>query len=78
MRGFRAMVMLLLSSMLLSGCWDRTEINDLAIVLATGVDYKDGQAQLTAPDLHSAKRKRRLGERRGRRERKRSHHDPHC
>ncbi|MEK3904634.1 Ger(x)C family spore germination protein [Paenibacillus sp. FSL R7-0179] len=48
MRGFRAMVMLLLSSMLLSGCWDRTEINDLAIVLATGVDYKDGQAQLTA------------------------------
>lgn len=48
MRGFRAMIMLLLSSILLSGCWDRTEINDLAIVLATGVDYKDGQAQLTA------------------------------
>lgn len=48
MQGWRAMVMLLLGSMLLTGCWDRTEINDLAIVLATGVDYKDGQAQLTA------------------------------
>lgn len=49
MRGCRVMIMLLLlSSILLSGCWDRTEINDLAIVLATGVDYKDGQAQLTA------------------------------
>lgn len=48
MRGCGAIIMLLLSSILLSGCWDRTEINDLAIVLATGVDYKDGQAQLTA------------------------------
>lgn len=33
---------------LLSGCWDRTEINDLAIVLATGVDYKDDKVELTA------------------------------
>lgn len=48
MRGCRTLIMLLLSSVLLTGCWDRTEINDLAIVLATGVDYKDGQAQLTA------------------------------
>ncbi|ETT56163.1 MULTISPECIES: Ger(x)C family spore germination protein [unclassified Paenibacillus] len=48
MRGCRTLIMLLLSSILLTGCWDRTEINDLAIVLATGVDYQEGQAQLTA------------------------------
>lgn len=48
MRSFKAITALLLSSLLLAGCWDRTEINDLAIVLATGVDYKDGQALLTA------------------------------
>ncbi|WP_340023532.1 Ger(x)C family spore germination protein [Paenibacillus sp. FSL K6-1096] len=48
MRRFRIITALLLSSVLLAGCWDRTEINDLAIVLATGVDYEEGQARLTA------------------------------
>ncbi len=38
----------LLCSVLLSGCWDRTEINDLAIVLATGIDYTNPNVQLTA------------------------------
>ncbi|WP_167375625.1 Ger(x)C family spore germination protein [Paenibacillus polysaccharolyticus] len=33
---------------LLTGCWDRIEINDLAIVLATGVDYKNDQIELTS------------------------------
>jgi len=33
---------------LLSGCWDRIEINDLAIVLATGIDYEEGKVQLTS------------------------------
>ncbi|WP_434751259.1 Ger(x)C family spore germination protein [Paenibacillus amylolyticus] len=33
---------------LLTGCWDRIEINDLAIVLATGVDYKNDQVELTS------------------------------
>lgn len=41
-------VILMLSGLMLSGCWDRHEINDLAIVLATGVDYADEQVQLTA------------------------------
>ncbi|WP_227938969.1 Ger(x)C family spore germination protein [Alkalihalobacillus deserti] len=26
---------------LLTGCWDRREINDIAIILNTGIDYKD-------------------------------------
>lgn len=34
--------------LLLTGCWDRIEVNDLAIVLATGIDYTDHQVQLTA------------------------------
>ncbi|WP_270169377.1 Ger(x)C family spore germination protein [Paenibacillus sp. SYP-B4298] len=37
-----------LCSLLLSGCWDRIEVNDLAIVLATGIDYADNKVQLTA------------------------------
>ncbi|MWC27244.1 Ger(x)C family spore germination protein [Paenibacillus sp. MMS18-CY102] len=32
---------LLLSAALLTGCWDRTEINDLAIVTAAGMDLAD-------------------------------------
>lgn len=39
---------LLGSSLLLAGCWDRNEINDLAIVLATGVDVADDEVELTA------------------------------
>jgi len=38
----------LVCTLLLSGCWDRTEINDLAIVLATGIDYAEQKVQLTA------------------------------
>lgn len=38
----------ILCCVLLSGCWDRIEINDLAIVLATGIDYEDGKVQLTS------------------------------
>jgi len=32
----------LLFSLLLSGCWDRREINDMAFVVATSVDKEDG------------------------------------
>lgn len=39
---------LLGSSLLLAGCWDRNEINDLAVVLATGVDVADDEVELTA------------------------------
>lgn len=44
----RLLLSLLGSSLLLAGCWDRNEINDLAIVLATGVDWSDGEVELTA------------------------------
>jgi spore germination protein KC len=34
---------------LLSGCWDRTEVNDLALIVGLGIDQKkDGQIMLTA------------------------------
>jgi spore germination protein KC len=33
---------------LLSGCWDRTEVNDLALIVGLGIDQtKDGQIMLT-------------------------------
>lgn len=37
----RTLLTLLLSAILLSGCWDRMEINDLAIITAAGVDLTD-------------------------------------
>jgi spore germination protein KC len=34
--------------MLLSGCWDRTEVNDLALIVGLGIDQKkDGKIMLT-------------------------------
>lgn len=34
--------------LLITGCWDRTEINDIAIIIATGVDKEeDGQYRIT-------------------------------
>lgn len=49
-RGLARIVLLplLTSSLLLGGCWDRNEINDLAIVLATGVDRTEGEVELAA------------------------------
>lgn len=44
----RTILAMFLCCSLLTGCWDRTEINDLAIVLATGIDYVDEKVQLTA------------------------------
>jgi len=44
----RVLLLPILSCVLLSGCWDRIEINDLAIVLATGIDYEEGKVQLTS------------------------------
>ena len=31
----------------LSGCWNRRELNDLAIAVAAGVDWVDGRYRLT-------------------------------
>ncbi|MEH7112471.1 Ger(x)C family spore germination protein [Neobacillus niacini] len=37
-RTFTLFLLVCLSSMFLTGCWDRTEINDLAFILAAGMD----------------------------------------
>ncbi|PLS02251.1 Ger(x)C family spore germination protein [Neobacillus cucumis] len=47
---FRYLVLflLILSNVFLSGCWDRQELNDLALVTAAGIDKKsDGTIELT-------------------------------
>lgn len=43
-----SLLLLLLVSTLLSGCWDRTEINDMAFILTSAVDLeKDGKIRYT-------------------------------
>ncbi|ARU60651.1 hypothetical protein CBW65_05800 [Tumebacillus avium] len=47
MRGWRMLLVTLLMAVMLTGCWDRTEVNDIAIVLATAYDVdKDGKYRL--------------------------------
>lgn len=36
------LVLVLLACLPLTGCWNRVELNDIAIVSATGLDWKDG------------------------------------
>ncbi|MEK3883996.1 Ger(x)C family spore germination protein [Paenibacillus sp. PL2-23] len=43
MKLLKMAIMLVVTIPLLSGCWDRTEINDIAIVTAAGVDQKEGE-----------------------------------
>lgn len=38
----------LVAAMVLTGCWDRREINDISFVLASGVDWRDGQYVVSA------------------------------
>lgn len=40
-------VMLLFMVVLLSSCWNRTELNELWVTAATGVDYRDGQWEVS-------------------------------
>ncbi|MDP4098210.1 Ger(x)C family spore germination protein [Paenibacillus sp. P96] len=40
-------IILLFMTMLLSGCWNRTELNELWVTTATGVDYRNGQWEVS-------------------------------
>jgi spore germination protein KC len=43
------MLLLCLPSIFLTGCWDRTEVNDLALILAAGIDKgKENNVELSA------------------------------
>jgi spore germination protein KC len=46
-RLWKSSVCLILGTILLAGCWDRREINDIAIVMGTAIDWKDGKYQAT-------------------------------
>ncbi|GIQ69215.1 Ger(x)C family spore germination protein [Xylanibacillus composti] len=41
-RAIRTLIVLLLTAVLLTGCWDRIEINDIAIVMMTALDAAPG------------------------------------
>ncbi|WP_426446914.1 Ger(x)C family spore germination protein [Paenibacillus sp. S-38] len=43
MRRLLLTLLLLTLTVPLAGCWDKTELNELAITAATGLDYKDGR-----------------------------------
>lgn len=36
------LLLILLACLLATGCWNRVELNDIAVISATGVDWKDG------------------------------------
>lgn len=40
-------VTMLVIIMLLSGCWNRIELNELWVTVATGLDYRDGQWEIS-------------------------------
>lgn len=42
------LVLILISTLLISGCWDRREINDLALVVASAIDLEGKQTVFTA------------------------------
>ncbi|MEW9697549.1 Ger(x)C family spore germination protein [Paenibacillus sp. SI8] len=47
MKGYKT-IALILSFSLMTGCWDRSEVNDLAFVLASGLDLaENGEAEVT-------------------------------
>ncbi|RUT35674.1 Ger(x)C family spore germination protein [Paenibacillus zeisoli] len=43
MRTISLGIVSLMFMLILSGCWNRTELNELGIVVATGLDYMDGE-----------------------------------
>ncbi|HEX3012387.1 MAG TPA: Ger(x)C family spore germination protein [Syntrophomonadaceae bacterium] len=44
---YSALIIIIISQFLISGCWNYNEINNTAIPLAVGFDYKDNQALLS-------------------------------
>lgn len=48
----RAFILLLAAaSLLLTGCWDRTEVNDMALITAAGIDRKDERTVVLSVQL---------------------------
>ncbi|WP_027087137.1 Ger(x)C family spore germination protein [Cohnella panacarvi] len=47
----RVLAVPILLALVLSGCWDRNELNNLAIILAAGVDYVDGMYEVSVQTI---------------------------
>ncbi|MDQ6420806.1 Ger(x)C family spore germination protein [Paenibacillus sp. LHD-117] len=43
MRTAKTLLLFIASGLLLAGCWNRVELNEIAIITATGVDLRDGK-----------------------------------
>lgn len=58
---WKTSLVLLLLPILLSGCWSRRELNDLAIQVAAGIDKVDGQYRLTSQVVEPSQAARKAG-----------------
>ncbi|CAH0121381.1 MULTISPECIES: Ger(x)C family spore germination protein [unclassified Paenibacillus] len=52
---FRAALLCIVTSLFLTGCWDRTELNDLAIITATAIDITDNNQVKLAVQIYVSK-----------------------
>ncbi|WP_134700867.1 Ger(x)C family spore germination protein [Ammoniphilus sp. YIM 78166] len=55
MKQVYALCFILLSCLLVSGCWDRTEVNDLALATGLGLDMKDDDTIEITIEMHIPK-----------------------
>ncbi|WP_246132103.1 Ger(x)C family spore germination protein [Paenibacillus hemerocallicola] len=53
-KAIRVVTMLVLGCTILTGCWDRRELNDLAIAVGIGMDRDGSQVQVTAQIVNPA------------------------
>ncbi|MEW9673441.1 Ger(x)C family spore germination protein [Ammoniphilus sp. 3BR4] len=55
MKKWLMVLVLLLNPLLLAGCWDRTEINDVALITGIGIDQKDEKTIELTAEMHIPK-----------------------
>ena len=62
MKRILALILLhIVITLFLSGCWNRRELNDLAIAVAAGVDWVDGRYRLTVQVANPGTHRQRSG-----------------
>lgn len=52
---FRAALLCIIASLFLTGCWDRTELNDLAIITATAIDMTNNNQVKLSVQIYVSK-----------------------
>lgn len=55
-RSLALLLSMAMTALLLTGCWDRTEINDLAIILATGIDMNEDHSVRLSAQIYTPRK----------------------